>query len=157
MKTIHLVVFIGLLTVFGPTHAVKDIELDNLGDEARFTELANELRCMVCQNQSIADSNAELAKDFRNQVKEKINAGESNQQIREYMVARYGDYILYRPPFNMATALLWGGPFLLILVGIFIIARIIKRRPQRGDTDTQTDAKQQARLKKMLEKEGESP
>ena len=156
MKTIHLVVFIGLLAVFSPTHAVKDVELDNLEDESRFTELANELRCMVCQNQSIADSNAELAKDFRNQVKEKINAGESNQQIREYMVARYGDYILYRPPFNMATALLWGGPFLLILVGIFIIARIIKRRPQKDDAGAQTDAEQKARLKKMLEEEGES-
>ena len=146
----------GLLAVFAPAYAVKDIELDNLEDEARFTELANELRCMVCQNQSIADSNAELAKDFRNQVKEKINAGESNQQIREYMVARYGDYILYRPPFNMATALLWGGPFLLILVGIFIIARIIKRRPQKDDAGAQTDAEQKARLKKMLEEEGES-
>jgi cytochrome c-type biogenesis protein CcmH len=156
MNRMRILLVLLLLAISGFAHAVKEVELLQTEDEERFHELANELRCMVCQNQTIADSNAELARDFRNQVKEKINAGESNEQIREYMVSRYGDYILYRPPFNMATALLWGGPFLLILVGIVIIARLLKRRPQKDDSAAGVDAQQQARLKKMLEEEGES-
>jgi cytochrome c-type biogenesis protein CcmH len=150
MSLMRLLWLLALL-VSSSIYAVEDVALEDIADEQRFNELANELRCMVCQNQSIADSNAELARDFRNQVKEKINAGESNEQIKDYMIARYGDYILYRPPFNMATALLWVGPFLLVIIGAFIVFRLIKR-PARQDEVT-VDARQQSRLKSMLDDE----
>ena len=145
--------FVCLLFAVSSVHAIEEVQLDDLADESRFNELANELRCMVCQNQSIADSNAELARDFRNQVKEKINQGQSNEDIRQYMIARNGDYILYRPPFNMATALLWTGPFLLVIIGLYIVFRILKR-PARVDTEAPVDAGQQARLKAMMDDEG---
>jgi len=151
MKLIKILILGGLLLVSGAVYAVEDIELKNVEDEPRFNELANELRCMVCQNQSIADSNAELALDFRNQVKEKINAGQSNEEIVDFMVARYGDYILYRPPFNMATALLWIGPFLLVAIGFFIVIRVRKR--QGTDADEPIDEKHQAQLMAMLKDE----
>jgi len=140
-----------LLLLSGGAHAVQDVELRDSADEPRFNELSNVLRCMVCQNQSIADSNAELARDFRNQVKEKINQGQSNEQIIDYMVQRYGDYILYRPPFNAATALLWTGPFILVLVGLIIIMRILRRPGRTEDEDAESIEAKQARLKEMLE------
>jgi len=147
---------IAALVLSWPVHAVKDIELNKVEDEARFQDLANELRCMVCQNQSIADSNADLARDFRNQVKEKINAGQTNEEIREFMIARYGDYILYRPPFNMATALLWLGPFVLVLFGFIIVFRMARRKRVSDENPREVDTVQQARLKQLLEDEQES-
>ena len=143
-----------LLFLCSPVFAVEDIELNNIEDEPRFNELSNELRCMVCQNQSIADSNAELARDFRNQVKEKINAGQSNDEIVDFMVARYGDYILYRPPFNVTTALLWIGPFLLVIIGFVIIVRVRKRQGSDADENA-ADTNQQAKLKAMLDDKGD--
>ncbi|MCW8964110.1 MAG: cytochrome c-type biogenesis protein CcmH [Gammaproteobacteria bacterium] len=157
MRLINILLAGWLLMASGLALAIQDIELRNVEDEPRFNELSNVLRCMVCQNQSIADSNAELARDFRNQVKEKINAGQSNDEIVDYMVQRYGDYILYKPPFNVATALLWLGPFLLVIVGFVIIFRILKRQGRAKDEDAQdiADSKQQARLKAMLDNEGD--
>ena len=152
MKLLKVILLCGLFGI-NAAYAVEEVELKSIDDEPRFNELANELRCMVCQNQSIADSNAELARDFRNQVKEKINQGESNEEIREYMIARYGDYILYRPPFNMATALLWTGPFLLVAIGVFIVLRIL-RRPEKQVEAAPQDKEQQAKLKAMLDDEG---
>ena len=153
MKLLKILLTCWLLLAGSLTYAIEDIELNNIEDEPRFNELANELRCMVCQNQSIADSNAELARDFRNQVKEKINAGQSNEDIVDFMVARYGDYILYRPPFNMATALLWIGPFLLVAIGFIIVVRVRKR--QGADADNEVDEKHKAQLKAMLDDEGD--
>ena len=135
-----------LLAVFAcAAVAIEDVELNAEADEARYNELANTLRCMVCQNQTIADSNAELARDFRNQVKQQINLGLSNEEIADYMTARYGDYILYRPPFNAATALLWLGPFILAAGGLVVIARVLKRRRRPP-----ADEEQRARLNKLL-------
>ena len=101
--------------------------------EERLKGLAEELRCLVCQNQTIADSNAPLALDLRNQIRGQIAAGRSDDQIRGYMVDRYGDFVLYRPPFKATTALLWIGPFALLAAGIgiaFVIAR--RRRPSQA-------------------------
>ncbi len=96
--------------------------------EERLKVLAEELRCLVCQNQTIADSNAPLALDLRNQIREQVAAGRSDSQIRVYMVERYGDFVLYRPPFKAATAMLWLGPFALLALGIAIgVARVRKR------------------------------
>ena len=98
--------------------------------EKRTAALAQELRCLVCQNQTLADSNAPLAVDLRNQIREQLAAGKSERDVKDYMVARYGDFVLYRPPFNAATALLWAGPFLLLLGGFFLLFRRLRRKPE---------------------------
>ena len=94
--------------------------------EARVNALAAELRCLVCQNQTIADSHAELAVDLKNQVREQLKAGRSERDVLDYMTQRYGDFVLYRPPFKATTALLWGGPVLLLLVGGLLFWRSVR-------------------------------
>jgi len=108
--------------------------------EARLKNLGEELRCLVCQNQTIADSAAPLAVDLRNQIREQVRAGRSDDQIRAYMVERYGDFVLYRPPLKGTTLLLWIGPFALLLIGAAIVVGIARSRragapevpPERG-------------------------
>lgn len=100
--------------------------LDAVG-KVRLKALSEELRCLVCQNQTLADSNAELAIDLRNQVHEQIAAGRSDGQIRDYMVERYGDFVLYKPPVQGNTALLWGAPFGLLAIGGIAWALVQRR------------------------------
>ncbi|MGQ0525500.1 MAG: cytochrome c-type biogenesis protein [Betaproteobacteria bacterium] len=96
--------------------------------EQRMSEIASELRCLVCQNQTIVDSNAPLAVDLRNQIREQLKQGRSTREIMDYMVARYGDFVLYRPPFKATTVLLWSGPLLLMLLGLVVMVHRIRRR-----------------------------
>ena len=96
--------------------------------EARMMAISSVLRCLVCQNQTIADSHAELAVDLRAQVREMLQAGKTNAQITEYMTARYGDFVLYRPPFNALTALLWIGPAAMVLLGLGALFVVLRRR-----------------------------
>jgi cytochrome c-type biogenesis protein CcmH len=96
--------------------------------EARMVRITSELRCLVCQNQTIADSHADLAVDLRRQVREQLKAGRSDQEIVDYMTARYGDFVLYRPPFKATTALLWLGPGLMLVAGTIALAVVLKRR-----------------------------
>lgn len=110
-----------------PALAIDVIEFQNTAEEQRFRELTAELRCLVCQNQSLDDSSAPLAQDLRNEVLELMRAGRSNEEIREYLVARYGDFVLYRPRFTVATLLLWLGPILLLLGGLILVFRSLRR------------------------------
>ena len=96
--------------------------------EAQVQRVAQELRCLVCQNQTIADSHAELAQDLRREVRQMLARGASEQEVREFMVARYGDFILYRPPFKATTLFLWLGPFVLLLAGLWTLRRLAVRR-----------------------------
>jgi len=96
--------------------------------EARMVTIASELRCLVCQNQTIADSNAELAVDLRGQVREMLQAGKTDQEITDYMTARYGDFVLYRPPLKATTALLWFGPAAMVLIGLGSLFVVLRRR-----------------------------
>ena len=96
--------------------------------QARYEHLIKDLRCLVCQNQSIADSNATLASDLRREVREMMIAGQSDEQIREFMTARYGDFVLYRPPVSPRTWLLWSAPVLLLLGGLGVAAMVVMRR-----------------------------
>jgi cytochrome c-type biogenesis protein CcmH len=118
--------------------------------EARLKELAEELRCLVCQNQTIADSNAPLAVDLRQQIRGQIAQGRSDTQILDYMVERYGDFVLYRPPLRATTLLLWIGPFALIAVGAFIYVMVLRRRKAAlagaGDLTPQRRAELEALL-----------
>ncbi len=114
--------------------------------EKRTAALAQELRCLVCQNQTLADSNAPLAVDLRNQIREQLAAGKSERDVKEYMVARYGDFVLYRPPFNAATALLWAGPFLLLLCGFFVLFRRLRAKPDAAPEISDAERARAARL-----------
>jgi cytochrome c-type biogenesis protein CcmH len=111
--------------------------------EARYKTLAEELRCLVCQNQTLADSNADLAVDLKNQVREQLAAGQSNDQIRAYLVARYGDFVLYKPPIQNNTLLLWGGPFALLGVAALIGWRV-QRASQQAAQDKSSGPIQQS-------------
>jgi cytochrome c-type biogenesis protein CcmH len=115
--------------------------------EKRTAALAHELRCLVCQNQSLAESNAPLAVDLRGQIREQLAAGKSESEVKDYMVARYGDFVLYRPPFNLTTLLLWGGPFLLLLLGLFLLLKTVRNRTR----PVELSAEDRARAAKLLE------
>jgi cytochrome c-type biogenesis protein CcmH len=116
--------------------------------ERRVTDLAHELRCLVCQNQTLADSNAPLAVDLRNQIREQLAAGKSERDVVDFMVARYGDFVLYRPPLKASTVLLWAGPFVFLVAGFYFLLRFLRRRqvpePQLSDAE-------RARAAKLLE------
>jgi cytochrome c-type biogenesis protein CcmH len=107
--------------------------------EARVIRITSELRCLVCQNQTIADSHAGLAIDLRNQVREMLQRGDSDQQVLDFMTARYGDFVLYRPPLKPATMVLWLGPAVMGLFGIVALALVLRRRsrmpPENFDPD----------------------
>ena len=103
--------------------------------EKRVMAVSEELRCLVCQNQTLADSNAPLAVDLRDQVREKMQAGMSNEDIVEYMVARYGDFVRYRPPLKATTWFLWFGPLLLLVTGIFVLVRRLRARPSEAEPE----------------------
>ncbi|SIT70307.1 cytochrome c-type biogenesis protein CcmH [Ectothiorhodosinus mongolicus] len=112
--------------------------------EQRYRELLHELRCTVCQNQSLADSDAGLARDLRRELRDQLNAGSSNPQIIDFMVARYGEFVLYRPPFSPATYLLWIGPFVLLVFGLIVLwatARGSQTARQLQPTDEQAREK----------------
>jgi len=133
--------FFLLLILNIPIYAIdkNPINLDNAEQEARYQKLTNELRCVVCQNQSVADSNAELAQDVRNLVRNKISEGQTNQQINDFLVERYGDFVLYNPPLTEKTYILWLGPFVLMLFA-FIILMYFIRRQAKAKSVTLTDA-----------------
>ena len=107
--------------------------------EKRTLAVAAELRCLVCQNQTIADSNAGLAVDLRNQVRDMLRAGQTEKQITDYMTQRYGDFVLYRPPVNSSTALLWFGPPALLVLGGFSLWLVLRRRNQLSDDQFEPD------------------
>nr|WP_240794662.1 cytochrome c-type biogenesis protein [Azoarcus sp. DD4] len=117
--------------------------------EARVLELSHKLRCLVCQNQSIAESHAPLAVDLRNQVREQFVAGRDENQIVDYLVARYGDFVLYEPPFKLTTLVLWLGPLLLLVAGAGWLAFRLRRRAAEAVT-TLSEA-EHARARALLE------
>jgi cytochrome c-type biogenesis protein CcmH len=116
--------------------------------DKRVNALAVELRCLVCQNQTLADSNAPLAVDLRNQIREQLKAGKSEQDVVDFMVARYGDFVLYRPPLKASTVALWAGPFAILVLGAWLLLRRIRRRPAAEPELTEAE---RARAAKLLE------
>jgi cytochrome c-type biogenesis protein CcmH len=112
---------------------------DNPALEARVMKISSELRCLVCQNQTIADSHADLAVDLRRQVREMLQNGQNEQQVIDYMTARYGDFVLYRPPFKALTALLWIGPAVMVVVGLGTLFVVLRRRSRLADDAFEAD------------------
>jgi cytochrome c-type biogenesis protein CcmH len=107
--------------------------------EARLKAMSTELRCLVCQNQTLADSNAPLAEDLRREIRLQLHAGKSDQEVIDYLVSRYGDFVLYKPPFKSSTALLWIGPFVLMLAGLAGLLLMLRRR-QKPNLDAVAEA-----------------
>ena len=126
-KILHCLIIMIFISL--PLYAAEDVyRFNSTIEQERFATLTSELRCLVCQNQNLAESNAPLAADLRQQVYHHMQQGESDSQIVDYLVARYGNFILYRPPFNASTFALWLGPLLFLLMGIFYLLFYIRKR-----------------------------
>jgi cytochrome c-type biogenesis protein CcmH len=135
--------FFVVLSILALPALSQDEDIDK-----RVAALAVELRCLVCQNQTLADSNAPLAVDLRNQIREQLEAGKSEQDVVDFLVARYGDFVLYRPPLKASTAALWAGPFVILAFGAWLLIRRIRRRPA---AEPQLTEAERARAAKLLE------
>ena len=141
------VLLCGLLFAVSAAASVEVQTFDTAADQQRYRHLIEELRCLVCQNQNLAESDADLAKDLRKEVYEQIEAGKTDREIVDFMVARYGDFVLYRPPFKATTVLLWVGPFLILGAGIAVLSVHVRRR--RVQTAQATDD-ELARARRLL-------
>lgn len=126
MKKLFFLFF--LCCLVSKTFAAQDLyHFDQPAQQYRFDNLTTELRCLVCQNQNLAESNAALANDLRDQIYQQILKGQTDKQIVNYLVSRYGDFILYRPPINLATLGLWFGPLLLLMMGLGYLFYYVKK------------------------------
>ncbi len=133
-----------------PAGVTPDEILDDPVLEARARALGRQLRCLVCQNQSIDDSDADLAKDIRRIVRERLVAGDTDEEIIAYLTARYGDFILLKPPMKPATWALWIGPFLVLAVGAVGVAVFLRRRRGGGEEEPGLAPEEEARLQRLL-------
>ncbi len=128
MNRRSFIVFVSLL-FFGTALAIDpEPPLEDPAIESAYRELINEVRCLVCQNQTIADSNAPLAADLRREIRKMMGEGASRAEVIDFLVTRYGDFVLYRPPFQPTTWLLWGAPVFLLGIGVIVFARILRVR-----------------------------
>ena len=130
------------LPLFAQVADPAPLRFQNASEEQRFHALVTELRCVMCQNQSLADSNAQIAHDLRREVLALMRQGKSDAQIRDYLVARYGEFVLYKPRIEEKTWLLWFGPALLLLGGGVLVARVV-RRHAGGDSAVPVDDRQE--------------
>ena len=143
----NLMIILSLLASISILEAAVEVkQFQKQEHEQRYKNLINEFRCVVCQNQNIADSNAELAKDLRKQVFKMINAGKNDDEIMEFMVARYGDFVLYRPQFNSMTFLLWVGPFIIFIIGLYFLISFIRQRKKMVVTELSNTDKEKIKL-----------
>ena len=139
-----LILFLCLLPIFSYAGEAQDLAKDPVL-EKRMVGLAENLRCLVCQNESLASSHAELAEDLRREVRELMQKGMSDQEIKDYLVARYGDFVLYEPPLKSFTLLLWLGPFALLIGGLGVLVfQLRSRRKTVAETTLSPDAQERA-------------
>ena len=148
-----LMIVLTLLFLLNPTsYAAFEVKkFESPQHEQRYKKLVDELRCLVCQNQNLADSNAALAVDLRKQVFKMINGGQSDKEIMDFMVTRYGDFVLYRPPFKTTTFFLWVGPFVILIIGLFVLIRFIRLRKKVVTTELTSNEKE--KLKQLLDED----
>ena len=135
--------------------AIEVYEFSSPQQEKEFQQLTKELRCPKCQNQDIGDSDAELAKDLRDKTYVMLQEGNSKQEVIDYMVARYGNFILYKPPFMASTMILWFGPLIVIGLGLLVVVVRTRKKP-RETADQALSAEQEARLNELLKQDKEN-
>lgn len=119
--------FLSIISFQTSSYALDQVS-DSPAVEVRLKKLSIELRCLVCQNSTLADSDAPLAQDLRNEIRKLIEAGKTDEEIVAYLVARYGDFVTFRPPVNASTALLWYGPFIMLIIGLIALVIVLKKR-----------------------------
>jgi len=153
----------GLLTCFALSlfalaaqAVIETYEFSDPALEDRYHQLSAELRCSKCQNQNIADSNAPISQDLRRLLYEQLEAGASDAEIRDYMVARYGEFVRYRPSFSGATAALWFAPVILLLLGVIVVMLTLRSRRSEGSAAVGLDTDEKARLAELERKLGQS-
>lgn len=134
--------------------SIYAFDFDDPKKEARFKQLGEELRCLVCQNQTIADSNAGLALDLRKELYDLIQRDASDEEIKNFMVSRYGDFVLYNPPVKTSTYLLWFGPFVLVIIGFVVLLRMIRNVGKQ--TEQTLSAEDQQRVQQLLAEKKEN-
>ena len=151
MRTLTLLVLVLILGLawLPARAAIETYEFESPEVEAEYNQLIDELRCLVCQNQNLAGSDADLAKDLRRETYQMLSAGKSRQEVIDFMVERYGDFVLYRPQFKSSTYLLWLGPFLLLLAVLVVVVRRLRAATKTVDVD----AEKLAAARRLLENE----
>ena len=156
VKRMIVLLTVVLLMVVLPVIAKEAVPMSSDPElEKKVNEIAAELRCLVCQNQTIADSHAELAVDLKNQVREMVRQGKTRDDVVDYMVQRYGDFVRYRPPVKPTTYLLWVGPFLLLIGGFILLIMNLKKR-RALVTDTPLSEEEHQKLESLLHSENKS-
>lgn len=154
---LHRLIFVLTLLLFTQTllsATLAEYQFDDQDKGEEFRQVIEQMRCLVCQNESLAGSNAELAVDLRNEIYDMMKAGQSKEQIIEFMVSRYGDFVLYSPPVKLSTYPLWFGPVLFFLFGVFVLYRILRRKSQSHEV--KLSAEEQQRLEKLLREKTDS-
>ena len=127
MRRVSILILL-LISLAGPTLAKEAKPVEDPQIDQRMQALTQQLRCLVCQNETLADSRADLAEDLRKEIREQMKAGKSDQEIIAFLTQRYGDFVLYKPPVKATTYLLWFGPFVLLLGGTLLLYRYLKHR-----------------------------
>ena len=146
MKQLFIIL---LLTVSSTSYAVDYHQLSDPEQQKNYETLISELRCLVCQNQTIADSNAELAADLRRQVYEMLQQGKTKQEIADFMTARYGDFVLYNPPFKAKTGILWIAPMAFLLIGLIVVFLFVRRKKSAS---AELSPEKKEKIRRLLEK-----
>ncbi len=148
-----------LIMPLGLQAAIDTYEFEDEATRERFNKLTFELRCPKCQNQNLQDSNSPIASDLRNEIYKMLQAGNDDNEIVDFMVARYGDFVLYRPPVNQMTYVLWYGPAALVLIGVIVVLVISRKKKKINtngeDLETHLSDEESQRLKKILNGEAE--
>ncbi len=147
---IALAAILGLVFSSGVLAAIEVRDFESVEEEMRFRELAEEIRCLVCQNQSLADSGAGLAEDLRDEILRLMREGKTDEEVKAFLTARYGDFVLYRPPVKPSTYALWYGPIGLVAIGAMIVVLTIRRRGDASDLVADPD---QEELDRRLDEE----
>jgi cytochrome c-type biogenesis protein CcmH len=144
------------LIVISASAVFIEKKLEDPAQEARARDISGEIRCLVCQNQSILDSNADLAKDLRQIVRERIALGETDDEVRAFLVERFGDWVLLDPPFKMTTLFLWLGPALIFLLGAFAMLVFLRSRNREvdGEKPIKLSAEEEAKINELLNSDG---